>query len=359
MNVDSFISSHHGISAALYSASNFLLYIIEKFFEAGRSAVMLFFVLSGFVLAYSLQEQPTSYVNYLIKRFFRIYPVFAFTVIFSFIVHDAIGIQSDASSPWVRYLLSGFDTSFSYLAAHLAMLGSEKYNKLDPPMWSIVHEMRISLIFPLILLSVRKFRSISVALYLVFSLLCALYRLHLTNFVPNGIGDHDIVESFISTGYFIIFFAGGAYLALERQPVAQKLAHFSAWKKAPLSALCIYCILKTDFDFRTLAGVVVDYMRGFAAISLIALALGTKRLQTALNHGIFLWLGRISYSLYLIHFVVIYLVNVLNEDLGEIFSVSVRSIFIVVLSLAGAELMNRAIEVPFMKYGKKLSAKMA
>ena len=37
---------------------------------AGRSAVVIFFVLSGFVLAYSLKLQPLSFGRFAIKRFF-------------------------------------------------------------------------------------------------------------------------------------------------------------------------------------------------------------------------------------------------------------------------------------------------
>ena len=102
-------------------------------------------------------------------------------------------------------------------------------------------------------------------------------------------------------------------------------------------------------------GSVADYVRAVGAIGLIAFALSVKQFGQALTHGILNWLGRISYSLYLVHIPILY---VINQTVGESWSVVQTSIILVALSLLAAELMARLIEFPAIKVGKTLCAKL-
>lgn len=63
---------------------NFLYKILSGLINA-EASVILFFVLSGYVLTLSL-ERNTGYVQYLIKRMFRIYPVYWVVIIFISVV---------------------------------------------------------------------------------------------------------------------------------------------------------------------------------------------------------------------------------------------------------------------------------
>ena len=87
------------------------------------------------------------------------------------------------------------------------------------------------------------------------------------------------------------------------------------------------------------------------ALGLISLALGSKTFSQILSHSVFTWLGRISYSLYLIHVVIIY---VIINTVGESWSVLHTSIVVILLSLAVGEAMARYIEFPAIEMGRKL-----
>jgi peptidoglycan/LPS O-acetylase OafA/YrhL len=345
--------SYHGLTTAFLSFHNLLFYILEKCLDTGRSAVMLFFVLSGFVLACSLQKQPMPYAGYAAKRMFRIYPAFAFVVLYSYSLHCIISVHGDVNSGWIKGLFSIPNLSPYVLAKHLLMFGNWRNDQLDPAMWSLVHEMRISLIFPFILLLVNRYRWHGILACLLTSIACTAWTLYTTNVVATGIDDVKVLQTFLSTGYFIVFFACGAFLAIERERITRRVAGMTAWKKSLLFAFCAGCFLKTDMNNHTLAGAFVDYMRGAGALVLIALALGVSAFAGALNHKTLLWLGRISYSLYLIHFPLIYAVN---QAIGASSSVIAVSSVVIILSLLAAEFINRAIEVPLIKLGKKLCA---
>src|SRR5436190_4796743 len=80
----------HFITAFIGSDSHHLTTTsLLHIFWYGEPDVMLFFIHSGFILAYSYTgaDKPltvTSYIQFLIERIFRIYPLFIFILLVSF-----------------------------------------------------------------------------------------------------------------------------------------------------------------------------------------------------------------------------------------------------------------------------------
>jgi len=54
------------------------------FFKFGQEAVILFFLMSGFVIELSYKRKTISFLTYLKKRFFRIYPLFLISILLVF-----------------------------------------------------------------------------------------------------------------------------------------------------------------------------------------------------------------------------------------------------------------------------------
>src|ERR1700722_11705379 len=86
-NPEAFRDAHRGLTSALHSVPGLLLYFLDKWTEAGRSCVIMFFVLSGFVLAFSLLKKPAGFAGYVVKRLFRIYPAFLLVIVASYLLH--------------------------------------------------------------------------------------------------------------------------------------------------------------------------------------------------------------------------------------------------------------------------------
>lgn len=348
----SFFEEHHvSLAQSFESVSQFSSYWLQEILSVTRSSVMMFFVLSGFVLAYSSLKQQTSYAGYAIKRVFRIYPAFLFVIILSYALHRLIGVPHDAGShEWLEHIINP-DLSFSVLMKNLAMFGDKSSFMLDSVTWSLVHEMRISLIFPFILLSVQKYRWRGILVYSLVSALCALWYVDATGHIIRGYFEETIPQTFVATSYFVVFFAGGAFLAIERQRVAQRVAGLPKGIQIFLFATVTGLLLKADYTENTFQTNIVDYMRGLGSLGLIALVMGQRALGKALSHAALIWLGRISYSLYLVHFPVLYVVN---QTIGKSWSVVPTAAAVTGLSLMAADLMVRIIESPSIRLGKKL-----
>jgi len=354
LNSDAFRIAHYGMGR-ITSISTFSLYIISKIETSGRSAVIMFFVLSGFVLSYSLQKHPLPYLGYLIKRVFRIYPAFLFTILVSYFLHRIIGVQHEVTSEWVKSVIIDLDLTFDTLLKHLALWGTIQGQGLDAVIWSLVHEMRISLIFPFIFFVVKRYTWRSLLVFWTLSIVCTIWSLDLTGMVILGYQEATFARSFLDTGFFIVFFAAGAYLAIERQTMMLKIANLSKRMKALLLLVLIYCLLKSGNDLYSIMGSVADYIRAAGALGLIAFALSVKQFGQALTHSVLSWLGRISYSLYLVHIPMLY---VINQTIGESWPVIQTSIVLIALSLLAAELMATLIEYPSINLGKLICSKL-
>jgi len=354
MNSLEFRDAHHGFPSALTSPLNALLWGYHKLF-AGRASVIMFFVLSGFVLAYSLQKTPMAYVGYVLKRVFRIYPVFLFIVLASYALHSLIGIHHITNSDWLDDIVT-VDLSLKTLLKHCLLWGTAGSNKLDGVIWSLVHEMRISLVFPFLLAAIVRYRWRAVMASFALSLACTFWFLHSEGHVAQGYDAINFVRTLVNTAYFIVFFAVGAWLAITRERVTQKIAAAPPWLHGLLFVFCLYCFLKAEGDNHTFMGSVVDYFRGLGSVGIIALALGNQRFQKALEHRIPIWLGRVSYSLYLVHIPILY---ALNQTIGATWSVAQTALILFPLSLLAAEILARTIEFPFIHVGKKLCQKFA
>src|ERR1700754_946146 len=54
----------------------------------GRPSVLIFIIVSGFVITHVLIERPEPYGSYLARRFMRIFPLFAVTSVIGYFTSD-------------------------------------------------------------------------------------------------------------------------------------------------------------------------------------------------------------------------------------------------------------------------------
>lgn len=354
LNPEDFRSAHHHLGSAFTSFPDFLFYCFAKMEEGGRSAVILFFVLSGFVLAYSMKQKPLPYTAYATKRVFRIYPAFIVVILISFLLHNLIGVRHLSESEWIRHSVDSADTSGQMLLKTLLFWGTDGSHGLDGVAWSLVHEMRISLIFPLLLIWVTRFKWLSVIALLALSIVCTEVNFFRKGVVLTGYQEETLPETLLDTTYFLVFFAAGACLALEHTRIAEAVSRLPAPVKGLLFLFAAFAFLKTDAAPNSPIGCWVDYLRGMGATILIALSLGVDSFRNALEHRLLIWLGRLSYSLYLVHLPILYIVG----QLAFGWPISLVGVIVIALSFVAAILLSALIEFPSIELGKRLAAKV-
>ena len=123
-----------------------LAYTPLHVFFAGPEAVILFFVLSGFVLGVPyFSATPPRAGAFLIRRVCRIYLPYIAALAVALAAMSLVPARSIppwTSADWDRPL------TLADLVNYALMSGFERHDFFNPPVWSLVYEMRISLISP-------------------------------------------------------------------------------------------------------------------------------------------------------------------------------------------------------------------
>lgn len=242
---------------------------------AGYLGVDIFFVLSGFVIALNYADlQATDYGRYLWKRLARIYPVHLFALALFAVALPWSGMQTD--------------TSLGALARTLTLTHAWQLpvpQVWNSPSWSISAEFAAYLVFPLIAFATRR-ATISVAI----GGIAALFAVHfvLVQFGPwpgnMAYGMHRIAVEFT------------AGVLLYRLWTRRKEAINTATVAALGAVIVGGSVLKLFTD-------VTASLPVLSCVVVYGLACSTgwlARFTTKLEH-----LGHISYSLYLLHAIVL------------------------------------------------------
>jgi peptidoglycan/LPS O-acetylase OafA/YrhL len=317
----------------------------------GHAAVGLFFVLSGFALMKSLEgPRRPRYLPFVVRRIFRIYPPFALVILVAALASWLIRPDAIPGRDWINQYWR-VPVTLGLVLGHLGMIATAGYfNSLNSSMWTLVHEMRISLVFPLLaLFAVRDPRRTLLVALVAFALLSVT---HLTAALTAPIpwaAVKSLVLSLIQSLRYCLFFVFGIMLA--RRPAFLQLPPVrSPWLRALLWAVP-FVLLAIPYT--------AGYMElGYAvgAFILLDLCMRSSTARGVLRHPTLLWLGKVSYSLYLTHLVVLLAIVYLLHDVLPIAAVLA---LVVVFSLLAAELLNRTVELPSSALGKRLAARLS
>jgi len=309
---------------------------LRLLFMEGRGAVILFFVLSGYVLALPfLRGEGPSYPQFLAKRFCRIYLPYVAAMLLS------LGLSVFLAPRPIPGLGIAFNKVWSetpnldLILSNLAMLGTPRSVSFVPPGWTLVYELRISLIIPLLVWCVRR-TSVGVMLAAVF----LFWMCHRAGRY-FGLGyfecGNNFLDSFIITGYFVLFFVLGILGAKHSGHIASFVA------AVPRRAL-LFVAVAIFWGFIAHS----DIAKGASAIALIGFAnrIGRPLVQPAL-----IWLGRISYSLYIVHALIqVVVVHVLYPSVPLLLAVG----SVIPVSLCAAALFHYWVEAPSLALSRRI-----
>jgi peptidoglycan/LPS O-acetylase OafA/YrhL len=313
----------------------------------GRAPVILFFVLSGFVLAVSLEGRalgPGASLRFACRRLCRIYLPYAGMVLIAACASSATASLAPALKGWAARLWSE-QASVGLVVRHLMMPVAGVDLTLDRVAWSLVHEIRISVVFPLLLLASRS--SLALVLGSLMLFMCGHRWSGCSTLGCLPYNGADTAASLWASVYFVPFFALGLLLARHRSAVSAA----AAWA-GPVGLAFAWIVavagLIAPFKFELLP----DSQVGVAATLLLALVLNGGRPARLLGWAPFRWLGRVSFSLYLCHLVVLALVLRLGAGSDRATMLAASVLF----SLLAAECVYRLAEAPCVRLGRWLAA---
>lgn len=279
-------------------------------------AVDLFIILSGLVITHLLTEKREAYLPFVTRRFFRLYPAF---LVCGFLGFATTGLylayvdtaQIPASDFWVQSnverharAVAMHDQIVPHILAHLTMLHGAIPKEILPfsavtflfPAWSISLEWQFYLLAPLILWALKS--RIGTAVLVIVSV--AAYALY----TAGALGTFTY-KAFLpsAAGYFAIGIGSRLLLgrlkglALDPAVVALVLCGFLWWFVPERIVLTLWSVFFAYLLFP------VDRIDG-------------KAFNLLFNNPISQSLGRVSYSLYLVHIPVIVVVGFTVVRLG-------------------------------------------
>lgn len=363
------LDSLRGIAAFTVLLSHFLLVLtpthITKFIEygplrvfvAGGEAVTLFFILSGFVLFLPFQKTGSfSYLSFISKRILRIYtPYYISLLIALILLYLSYKGSVEGLSNWFNHIWSS-GISIKLIFEHLILIGSFPNAEINPVLWSLVHEMRISFLFPILVILVKRYRSKNVLLVglLTSSISWVLY----TTFHEM---DYGSMYDFSLTIHFISMFLIGALLAKNRNKIIEYICKFTFRKKFVLFFIGLFfylyvkpaMVLKIIFGHRDpiIATILDSYCVTIGAIILIILSLSSKKMSNFLLKKPIHFLGKISYSLYLYHSIILLsFIHLFSNTLG----IPVIWLISLTFTLFISTISYYLVELPSIRIGRKL-----
>ena len=307
-------------------------------FAKGYLAVDLFFILSGFVIWLNYADWFTArgwsgYGPFLQKRLARIWPLHAFVLVLMALLGAALALSGRPT---------GVDYPWSELPLHFALLQNWGFTDTlswNHPAWSISTEFGAYIAFPLLVLVAKPDRWHTAGLIAAIIGLCALID---GLFIAAGGGGLGSDIPGLGLLRCLCQFAIGCLLCIiwtrTSQQQAPRIATVAALGFAVMSGLWY-------------AGA-MDETRAFplAAASLIlCLALCDGARLNLLRWRPIVWLGEISYSTYLVHFLAWRVFKLLFVSDAAAVS-PLQTVFFIALLLAGSAISYRLIEQPGRRF---------
>ena len=307
--------------------------------EFGRGPVLFFFVLSGYVLTRALLRGGSpGLLAFAVQRSARLMLPVAASVLLSAALYFAVVDPSLLQGPlWERRLhLWAEPPNLPAALQEMALLQTDTgYPTLNPVLWSLVHEWRLTLFLPLVLL----FRGRVWSLLALAAAMTALGVLGGANENAVHLGP-QLHSTVVASFYFALGIGSGAALALA----------------GPLPPLTAGQCRAAGLAAVALLGLEADLAAYLASVLLILLAQQPGRFRQFLRRGPLVWLGKVSFSLYLVHAPVMVAWLFLFYGRLPLWVILVSGLPVALLASA---VMHRLVEAPSRDLARWLERRLA
>lgn len=311
---------------------------LKEVTEAGGMGVMLLFIISSFTLLSSLHAASDSnFIPFFLKRFFRIAPLYYLGILY----FNFWGYENRTQYNISEIL---FNVTFTN------SLSTRYFNSLVPGGWSISVEVLFYLLLPLLFIKIKTLRSA-----LILLLLALIFRFIMINAFT---GYDSLFLFFFLPNHLPIFGLGIVlYFLVQQQNVPFKI--IGTVSSALFFSGILLQLMKIDF-------IPVHFLYGIAFLNL-TYYLGITNKKIWINNLVFQNIGKISYSMYLWHFIVLLYMDRLGLiDLIYDYTLSsvvinfiYRFLLYTVLTMLFSYVTYKYIEMPFQNLGRAIIKKIA
>ncbi|MGC4102568.1 acyltransferase family protein [Ferruginibacter sp.] len=352
-----------GIAALGVAVFHFQIYFV-RFLQKDQSMLIdklylmvdLFFIMSGFLIMHVYKDDfaerisKISFRKFIVARFARVYPLHFITLVMLVLLFYVESLRP-----------RGFYEPDA-IASHIFLLQSFPLNKeltWNVPSWSISAEWWSYMLFPLICLFLSRKKKLAIPLMLlviVAAYTAILFYIPRTDVTPEEAKtmrpnlDVNFDYGFLRS---IAGFMSGMLLYLLYSYDAVK-KFFSSDIFCAVFILLLLAAMHFGVDD-------IYFIPGFAVLILL-LTSNTGKITTVFNNRVLNFLGDISYSVYLVHFLLIIFIEMVMYKFGYRFHGEIDLSFFkgaaycagyVLLLIGISTLSYRIIEKPCRKYFNK------
>lgn len=321
----------------LQTAVQTLMHILSP----GKSALIVFFIISGYVLSLSLDRAELtakSVFTFYRRRIFRIFPahiLWIFVALGLFALFHT-PVQIPQASGWFNEMYTG-EMSVLHVIANLALI----ITSINPGEWTLTVELIVYLLYPILYFLNRKSGKIGNAFLL-------LFLVSLSFLAP------DVKVLYYLYAFYVGLSAPLFYRRLIER-VSQRTGTILLWTSVVL--LFVFPVFLGVLTFVSTAGQVLT--AGFLVFACIYMKTDSAIFR-GLDGALVQRLGQVSYSFYVIHFIVNYWVAyVLFGVLGYELASEIRLLFMFVVFIVAvgityplACLSYDRVEAPMMAYSR-------
>jgi len=309
--------------------------------------VDVFIILSGFVITHMIVERPESYLPYITRRFFRLWPVLVLTCLIGWLTYDLFieAVRSAPNVPHILRILEGREASIyanpiAHFVAHASMLhgaipdeflwGSD--GTFVGTAWSTSLEWQFYLLAPLAIWAARTRRG-AIALLLICVILMTAYS-------QKAFGHYYRYSTIVGAcGYFLVGIMSRLRMDDTEAATAQTIA------------------LTISMAILLFVNPIPIVMWGLFYAALIS------ERRPAIFDRIFLnrcakYLGDRSYSIYLVHIVVLGVVMWFITRLSSSLTsgqMAVALLPYIPISIAISHVVHEVIEKPGISLGRQFA----
>lgn len=349
------------------SSLNYIFALIRS----GWYAVDVFIIISGFVIFYLLDSKRENYKSFIVRRFFRLWPLFILLFFIS-IPLAYINIYNVSSFSEIYgnsiigdgFIIERFNSYFQnivwHILFHLPMLHGIIPNSIIPfspgaflgPAWSISLEWQFYIVAPLLFFILKRFKKLGVIILSVLFIILYYW----------GKNIDDIQFGAFLPMHIEYFFIGiVSYFIFKHYSLHNQLKKISLYPFILLLSGIIFYI----YNFK------IIYFPIFIWINFFAILIDYSTKRNLLLKPIFFYLfeikfvkflGKISYSIYLSHFLIIYVVQflILNffPNVAQKYHLLLLTLIVLPITIYVSNILYNKIELPGVRFGNLLASKI-
>lgn len=331
-------------------------------YESGRIGVTLFFVLSGFLISYLLLTErkvsgTVSIKNFYVRRILRIWPLYYLLVFLIFVVVPHIVLFT------VPKYSALFPLNFPYTPIlYLLLLPQVALSIFDPvpygePLWSIGVEEQFYLLWPILLKYFKRFLRLAVGITLgvIFCRQLFFMLAEANRASPNLKYWNYLLNYLYFTRIECMAIGGiGAWLVFRQKQAVLRVIYNRVFQVLLYAATAYLLLTQQNKP-------VFNYAPYAICFCFIIVNISTnKHSLLRLENRVFVYLGNISFSMYMFHELVIKIVlSGLVRIRGTGFMDLTANVLLHTLSLALTILVSAAAYYGFERRFLRLKSRFA